>query len=210
MANLIENVQWIHQKDSDVFIEWVKKQNEEPDDEIFNNINKEIIKDSLTTIKLLEMSIKNDNSDIDKLLIRYKKYKSEEIDIIKSNFINSILTDQKYYIVFAFPYNYNPNNCFYELGNSCFTVIVKQREVNEKNKDIIYDIVKYVYVAEDEKSIYNIQTMVGKNNMMIIDEYGMGNMSYNIEKHDFIDFFQDKQAIENIYYFINKTEQTKK
>lgn len=214
MEDLFETIHWIHQKDTEDVIEWIKNLNKNPEDNFLKQISKEVIQDIFTTIKFLESPIKNNKSDIDELLIRYKEYRNEEIDKIKNSIIISLLKNQNLDIIFAFPYNYEPlRNPWTEIDRTYFTVIVHHREVDEKIQDVykdgIYDIVKYVYVAKDEEPIYNIQTIFIKDDSIRINEYGMGSMLYNVKIYDCIDVFQNKLAVDNVVYFMNKCENNK-
>src|SRR6266853_5170555 len=135
MADLIDTVHRIHRREDDEFVNWIKEQNKNPD----SLISQHVFRDALTTIKFIETPIKKDKSDMDELLIRYKRYKDHELARIKYNIIESILDKKKLYIIFAFPYNHNVHNCWNELTWTWFTVIVEHREVDDKIQDVMKD-----------------------------------------------------------------------
>lgn len=195
MADIITYANWIYLLGKKEFIDYIL--NDKKEDIYFKSLPNSIIEKVVSTVEFIKSPIKNDGSPFDILLIRYLKYKKEEILLLKCDIINALLVNEKIQIVFV--YNYQPNNHFDNIENSCFTIIVKEL------KDTQYEIIKYVYVSDEYADMYNIKTIQLNYFGIYIEEYGMYNRDFEPYTYYYTELFKlDDNIIKNVIGMMKK------
>ena len=203
MSDFLFYANWLYSLSSKRFIRYILSNEKEDtyDEYIFVNLlPKDIVKNSIKTVKFLNMQISNDGSKMDKLLQKYLKYKEKEIKSVKYDIINAALNLTELHIVFVSLYDSGFEGSFNEIDKTCFVIVVKHVG------DTMYEVIRYVYVKPEYKDMYDIKTvMISCYSNIYIEKYGMGSQEFVVHKYDYIDLFKQKDnVIKNIVELINK------